>query len=326
MSARIIFKTNYNEDKDLADITLINKFESDRYPHISPPKTLDEFKYYIHELYDTTDNYDLKMGLEIITTLICHEKKEVVASSLGRLYLVIQDECIRKLIVKELKEMRCCHDVSLKASAEESLDMIVGDLNKYEIFEKCFNTFNYLTNNLEDYLFHKSHLLSANKYSIKKFNSKFTLIFKGSKFLYSWNDMIYRILKLLIELDRGHDIIQINESEVDDYYLNPHEPEIIPYSELEKLDVTEETYLKSIINLYALTFRENGHLNHLKSLLNDDNYKIRNMAINGLVYALNNLTYCYYDKPHGNLMSRTLGDIKQPFKHILHLDHRQNSK
>ncbi len=273
-----------------------------------------------------TDNYDLKMGLEIIITLISHEKKEVVASSLGRLYLVIQDECIRKLIVKELKEMSCCSDVSLKTSAEESLDIIVGDINKYEIFDYSFKIFNYLINNLEDYVFHKSNFLSSNKYSIKKFNSRFTLIFKGSKFLYSWNDMIYSVLKLLIELDRGHDIMRINESEVDDYYLNPHEPEIIPYSELKNLDVTEETYLKSIINIYALTFRENGHLNHLKSLLNDDNYKIRNMAINGLIYALNNLTDFYYDKPHGNLISRTLGEVKQPFKHILHLDHRQNSK
>ena len=102
--------------------------------------------------------------------------------------------------------------------------------------------------------------------------------------------------------------MRINESEVDDYSLNPHEPEIIPYSELKNLDVTEETYLKSIINIYALTFRENGHLNHLKSLLNDDNYKIRNMAINGLIYALNNLTDCYYDKPHGNFISQTLGE------------------
>ena len=102
--------------------------------------------------------------------------------------------------------------------------------------------------------------------------------------------------------------MRINESEVADYFLNPHEPEIIPYSELKNLDVTEETYLKSIINIYALTFRENGHLNHLKSLLNDDNYKIRNMAINGLIYALNNLTDFYYDKSHGNLMSQTIGE------------------
>ena len=135
MSARINFKTNYHEDEKLGDIILSNKSESVITLHISSPETLDEFKYYIRKLFDTTDNYDLKMGLEIITTLISHEKKEVVASSLGRLYLVIQDECIRKLIVKELKEMSCCKDASLRASAEESLDIIIGDLNKYEIFD-----------------------------------------------------------------------------------------------------------------------------------------------------------------------------------------------
>ncbi len=75
-----------------------------------------------------------------------------------------------------------------------------------------------------------------------------------------------------------------------------------------------------------MTFRENGHLSHLKSLLNDDNYKIRNMAINSLIYALNNLTDFYYDKPHGNLISQTLGEAIPLFKQILHLGHRQNSK
>ena len=50
-----------------------------------------------------------------------------------------------------------------------------------------------------------------------------------------------------------------------------------------------------------------------------DNYKIRNMAINCLIYALNNLTDFYYDKPHGNLISQTLGGGIPPFKHILHL-------
>ena len=326
MSPRIDLKTYYHKQENLRDIILSNKSEPVHYPSISSPETLDEFRYYIGKLFDTTDNNDLKMGFEIITTLISHEKKEVVASSLGKLYLVIQDECIRKLIVKELKQMRCCNDVSLKTSAEESLDIIIGDINKYEIFDYSFEIFNYLINNLEDYIFHKSNFLSSNKYSIKKFNSRFTLMFKGSKFHYFWNDMSYIILKLLIELDKGHDIMRINESEVDDYYLNPHEPEIIPYSELKNIDITEETYLKSIINIYALTFRENGHINHLKSLLNDNNHNIRNMAINGLIYALNNLTDPYYDKPHGNLITRTLVEGMQPFKHILHLDHRQNSK
>ena len=60
-----------------------------------------------------------------------------------------------------------------------------------------FKTFNYLINNLEDNVFHKSNILSSNKYSIKKFNSKFTLIFKGSKFLYSWDDLIYQYSEII---------------------------------------------------------------------------------------------------------------------------------
>jgi hypothetical protein len=43
----------------------------------------------------STGNNDLNNALKIINTLISHDKKEVVASSLGSLYVLIQDRSIR---------------------------------------------------------------------------------------------------------------------------------------------------------------------------------------------------------------------------------------
>ncbi|MDD3985517.1 MAG: hypothetical protein PHY59_06480 [Methanobacterium sp.] len=134
--------------------------------------------------------------------------------------------------------------------------------------------------------------------------------------------MIYYFMRLMIELDICHDIIGIKNSEIDDFYLYNYKQDIIPYSELKKLEITEKTFLKPIINLYALTYRENGYLRRLESLLYDDNYMICNMAINGLIYALNNLTNFYYDKPHINFISKTLAEVKQPFKHLLNFSHK----
>ncbi|MDD3985518.1 MAG: hypothetical protein PHY59_06485 [Methanobacterium sp.] len=124
------FKTNFGENENLEDMILSNKSELIHYISISSPETLDEFKYYIAELLNNTDNNDLKLGLKIILALISHEKQEVVASSLGRLYLIIQDECIRRLILKELNEMSYCKDISLKASVEDSLDIIIDNIYK----------------------------------------------------------------------------------------------------------------------------------------------------------------------------------------------------
>lgn len=174
---------------------------------------------------------------------------------------------------------------------------------------------------MADDIVHRSNLLSE-RGTLKNFNSILTLIFKDSIFLNSWDEMIYYFMRLITELDICHNILGIKNSEIDNFYLHHYKQGIIPYSELKKLEITEETFFKPIIYLYALTYRENGHLRRLESLLYDDNYKIRNMAINGLIYALNNLTNFYYDKPHINLISKTLADIKHPFKYLLNFGHK----
>ena len=102
-----------DDENSLGDILIFNESKHQIYPLTQPPETLEELKIIINNLIDSTENMDLLMGLKIIKTLITHNKKEVVASSLGNLYILIRDESIRKLIINELNEMRCDDRISV---------------------------------------------------------------------------------------------------------------------------------------------------------------------------------------------------------------------
>ena len=56
--------------------------------------------------------------------------------------------------------------------------------------------------------------------------------------------------------------------DVNEYYQNNLDKFInIPYNEISEIEVTEETYINTLINVCATTFRENGHIYRLESLL-----------------------------------------------------------
>ena len=65
----------------------------------------------------TNQSTGLKNGLEIMTTLLSHKKKELVASALGELFLMINDETIQKLVVKELITLSQDHNPDVRKSA-----------------------------------------------------------------------------------------------------------------------------------------------------------------------------------------------------------------
>ena len=71
------------------------------------PENIEDFKCIITDLIASTEDNDLNNALKIINTLISHDKEEVVASSLGNLYVLIRDKSIRELIINELNEMKC---------------------------------------------------------------------------------------------------------------------------------------------------------------------------------------------------------------------------
>jgi hypothetical protein len=307
----------FGDENSYGNVSIFD--DSIHYPYsvIQTPETLNDLKSIINNLIGTTENMDLLMGLKIIKTLISHNKKEVVAASLGDLYILIRDESIRNLIIKELREMRCDDMISVRKSAEDSLEVISGEVNKYEIFEFSYDILNNILCKFEDYLHSKHYFNTINLKPITKINSVLKSMIVHSRLIVSWNDMMYNLLKVMLVIDHDLDIFHMNNVDVNEYYQNDMDKVFsIPYNELSEIEVTEETYINTLINVYATTFRENGHIYRLESLLDDDNYKIRHMAIVGLIYALKILTNFHEDKPFENLISEVLENIGPiQFKH-----------
>ncbi len=306
-----------DDENSLGDILIFNESKHLIYPLTQAPETLEELKIIINNLIDSTENMDLLMGLKIIKTLITHNKKEVVASSLGNLYVLIRDESIRKLIINELNEMRCDDRISVRRSAEDSLDVISGEVNKYEIFEFSFDILTQILYKFDNYLHSKHYFNSLNLKYITKINTALKSMINHSRFVESWNDMMYNLLRIMLVIDHDMDIFHMDNVDVNDYYQNNMDKLVnIPYTELSEIEVTEDTYINTLIHVYATTFRENGHIYRLESLLDDDNYKIRHMAVLGLIYALKVLTNFHEDKPFENLISEVLENISNTqFKH-----------
>ncbi len=313
----LITSKKIDDENSLGDILIFDESKHQTYPLTQTPETLEELKGIINNLIDSTENMDLLMGLKIIKTLITHNKKEVVASSLGNLYVLIRDESIRKLIINELNEMRCDERISVRKSAEDSLDVISGEVNKYEIFEFSFDILNKILYKFDDYLHSKHYFNSLNLKYVTKINKALKSMLKHSRFVESWNDMMYNLLRVMLVIDHDMDIFHMKNVDVNDYYQNDMDKLFnIPYTQLSEIEVTEDTYINTLIHVYATTFRENGHIYRLESLLDDDNYKIRHMAIVGLIYALKVLTNFHEDKPFENLISEVLENISGvQFKH-----------
>ncbi len=277
---------------------------------VNKPETLEDFRDILNNLIDSTENIDEKMGLKIILKLISHHRKEVIAYSLGKIYQIIKEEDIRSLIIQEIKKMEVDDNVSVRKSAEESMEMVRGEVNKYEIFELSTDILNQVTIHLEDYFNPILDHFPKKSYFSTKFNSKVKPKIKNSRLAVSWNDLMFDLMEVMIIIDHELNIFQISDLDVKDYYLNKTDDlDILPYEELSNIELTEECYLKRLIDIYALTFRETGHIIHLESLLEDDNYKIREMAINGLIYAYKNLTNFQENKPFENLFSEISGNI-----------------
>ena len=157
---------------------------------MSKPETLTDFRDMLNNLIDSTENIDLKMGLKIILTLISHPKKDVIAYSLGKIYLMIKEESIRNLIIAEIKKMEVDDNLTVRKSAEESIEMISVEVNKYEIFELSYDILNQLTINLENYVNPITDHIPRKSYFISKFNSKVIPKIKNSRFILSWNEIL----------------------------------------------------------------------------------------------------------------------------------------
>ena len=273
------------------------------------PENIEGFKEIIKNLIKTTENNDLRSALKIVNTLISHDKKEVVASSLGNLFVLIQDTSIRDMIINELNEMKCDEKYSVRKSAEESLDMITCELNRYEILDLSYDILNLIASKLVNYNYFKGHL-QINHNPLSKINSIIKSKIINSRFTGSWDNMLHNILKIMLVIDSDLNIFQMNTDEVDDYYENDLDKALtVPYEELSQIDNTEVSEFDRLATVYAITYRENGSISHLSGLLNDEDYKTRHMAVAGLCHALNGLSHFQPNYPDQNLINQVFTQI-----------------
>lgn len=308
MATRINNQNNFNEKNGIGDMLYISK-----YPEESLQiRSLEDLKNETRTLMNSTDDMDLKMGLEIMLTLICHEKKDVVAYSLGKLYTMIHDEKTQKMILNELNRMKQNNNKGLRSSIEKSMDVIKGEVNSYEVFDLSIDIFDLLISKFScnsKKLLEMVHLDFAGmsrrsselESNIKSFSKSLAT---NNTLMLHWNDMMYSVMKLLIDLDEDMNVLGIDDNDLDDYYLkNPAGPEIIPYKEIIEIELTNESHLHTLADVYAATYRENGHINHLLNYLDDEDYKIRRVGVRALIYVLKKLTNFEEKTPYENLIS-----------------------
>jgi hypothetical protein len=208
--------------------------------------------------------------LNITKKLIFHPRPDVVASSLGKLYFIFKDEKIQEFIIDKLKELRINADYIGRKYIDESMESIAGEVNNIEVFKLECNVFNNLVDKFGLYLhsvWNRVPLYFDDKYRFKIQNSRLASSFDDLFFSFfnSQNDMDD------MKLENSMEDMETNEFKV-------------PYIEIIDFEKSKETNFTNLIDVYALTFREKGHINHIMSILNDDNPEIRHMGIDGLMF------------------------------------------
>jgi hypothetical protein len=299
----------FNDENYLGNVLNLNESINQPFTEMHTPENIEGFKEVIKNLIKTTENNDLGSALKIVNTLISHDKKEVVASSLGSLFVLIQDPSIREMIINELNEMKCDEKYSVRKSAEDSLDMITCDLNKYEILDYCYDILNHIFSKLDNYNYFKGHF-QIKYHSLSKINSIIKSKIINSRFTGSWDNMLHNILKIMLVIDSDLNIFQMNTDEVDNYYENDLDKALtVPYEELSQMDNPDGSQFDRLATIYAITYRENGSISHLSGLLNDEDYKTRYMAVAGLCHALKGLAHFQPNCPDENLINQVFTQI-----------------
>ena len=303
----------FDEENYLGNVLNLNKSIHQPFPEMQTPENIEGFKEIIKNLIKKTKNNDLNSALKIVNTLISHNKKEVVASSLGNLFVLIQDNSIREMIINELNEMKSDEKYSVRKSAEESLDMITCELNKYDVLDYSYDILNHIVSKLDNYNYFKGHFRINHHSLSQKINARIKSKIINSRFTGSWDNMLHNILRIMLVIDSDLNIFQMNTDEADNYYENDLDKALsVPFEELSQIDSPEVSQFDRLATVYAITYREKGSISHLSGLLNDEDYKTRHMAIAGLCHAVKGLSHFQSKYPDENLINKVFTQINPP--------------
>lgn len=229
---------------------------------------------------DNTQSRELKLGIEIILILILHKDEKVRASALGKLFLLIDDEHIKKLIIKELKNISYYGNDGSKKLAQQSLDLIATEINKLEMIESIFDLLTELLDKIKLKIVQPKFAVVIylnNKKNVSPNTSKSKM---NRKIVYPDNLFGNLVCNLRIFKRRIERMIPYLEEMEDLSYESHIEHEII-YSNFLSLEAKEDS-LRKLAHFYSQTFMEKGHLRKLVALLDDNDYNIQQVGIDAL--------------------------------------------
>lgn len=208
-----------------------------------------------------------------------------MASALGELFLMINEETIQKLVIEELMTLSQDHNPDVRKSAEYSLELISREVYKLEIFNKLSNLFLNLKESIENKIKPSEICYTFSFHMINKFYSYLSSIYsKTNNLLFSHN--IYYLENISNTLSTAELIIFEKNVNSPNEQLSNNE-EVYSYSDIMNIDHATEDPLKTLATLYAQTFQEKGHLRRLNALLNDENNEIQHSGLNSLTDIAN---------------------------------------
>lgn len=247
--------------------------------------------------YLTTISPDSKFNLaiELIKILVTHKNKVVVASALGKLFFVFNNERIQSIMINELRTMTNNSNTDIRKSAKCSLELIAGDVYKLEILDLIGLLFSDLFSDLK-YFFHSRFNSYVNSFTKNNqiadyFNSSLNYLFEETLLLSAVSPMNLIALVYYEEIENFDEIKGLPKDEYQGNlaFDNCAEYHSDIYSEIINVEHTKYDSLNSLTNIYSLTFLEKGHLRRLKALLDDEDYNVQIMGIDALIYAIESL-------------------------------------
>lgn len=267
-----------------------NSTENDIYKNYPYKHDLKELKEIFSNIIQYTQNQELKKSLEIILILISHKNGDIRASALGKLFFLMDDESIQRLIIKELKNMLHNRE-SFSEFADHSLDSISAEIYKIEIIEifedilsKLNDTikFDVVRSKFSFSIFSQDRKVST----VPETDDTQMMILPANlfnKFLCWFHTFNFRIDKMAPYLDENKGFHNKK--------LIKHE--ITSYFHLQNLEFSKNDSLQRLASFYAITSMEKGHLRRLIALLDDDDTKVRQIGVNALIKVVKKiLTNC----------------------------------
>lgn len=234
------------------------------------------------------------MGINLLITLTSHKRRDVVAYSLGQLFVLIPEIHMQRLVFEELQCMENDEDEYVRRSALDSLEIISGEVNYAEPFNLIPEMFDEFQSMIKINLkYFKSHNTSIPYFKeLKKVSNKITFfkpdIKLKERLIRFYNILNYSLYKnfLYSRIMKSFPELECLEYLFDDIF----EEKLVEngadsYSKLLEFESVQKDALNELCTVYASSFLEKGHIRRLKSFLDDENYHVRLSGVKALSYV-----------------------------------------